>query len=269
MTPTVTLTIDNTGVNVANITGLVTFTFSEAPAAFNLADASAVGGTLSFLQQVNATTYTAFFTGAPNTDTTNASVSVTAGSWQDANGNAGATGSTAPFTVDTVTPTVTVSIDNAHINVSNPTGLVTFTFSEAPAAFSLADTSAVGGTLSNLQQVNATTYTATFAGAPNTDTTNASVSVINGSYHDVNGNVGSGGSTISPVNFSGAVATFYEVQNNWAPSQMIDGIFKGPPGPGTYGGVHGWSVFNYATGSAEAANALLTLASPRLRANTI
>ena len=93
MTPTVTVSIDNTGVNVANITGLVTFTFSEAPVAFSLADTSAVGGTLSYLQQVNATTYTAFFTGAASTDTTNASVSVAAGSWADGNGNAGAAGS--------------------------------------------------------------------------------------------------------------------------------------------------------------------------------
>src|SRR6516164_9578898 len=122
MTPTVTVSIDNTGVNVANITGLVTFTFSEAPVAFSLADATAVGGTLNYLQQVNATTYTAFFTGAPNTDITNASVSVAAGSWADGNGNAGAAGSTAPFTVDTVTPTVTVSIDNTHINLADPFG---------------------------------------------------------------------------------------------------------------------------------------------------
>ena len=253
MTPAVTLTIDNTGVNVANITGLVTFTFSESPVAFSLADTSAVGGTLSYLQQVNATTYTATFTGAPNTDTTNAAVSVIAGSWADGNGNAGAAGSTAPFTVDTATPTVTVSIGNTHINVTNPTGLVTFTFSEAPVAFSLADTSAVGGTLSYLQQVNATTYTATFTGAPNTDTTNAAVSVINGSYHDVNGNVGSGGSTISPVKFSSAVATFTE--DTWAASKMIDGDFTGAQG-------NGWSVFNFATGRAQAADALLTLASP-------
>jgi hypothetical protein len=83
--------------------------------------------------------------------------------------DAGTDGSTAPFTVDTVTPTVAVSIDKTDVNVANPTGLVTFVFSEAPVAFTLADTSAVGGTLSNLQQVNATTYTATFTGAANTD----------------------------------------------------------------------------------------------------
>src|SRR5689334_17667026 len=68
------------------------------------------------------------------------------------------------------------------------------------------------------------------------------------------------------VTFSRAIASFYEVQNNWAPSQMIDGIFTGPPpGPGqdpTYGGVNGWSVYDFNAGKADGANALLTLASP-------
>ena len=54
-----------------------------------------------------------------------------------------------------VMPTVAVSIDNTDVNVANNTGTVTFAFSEAPTSFALADTSAVGGTLSNLQQVNA------------------------------------------------------------------------------------------------------------------
>jgi hypothetical protein len=63
--------------------------------------------------------------------------------------------------------------------------------------------------------------------------------------------------TPMPVTFSSAVATFYEVENNWAPSQMIDGIFTGPNG-----GINGWSVYNYATGVSEGADALLTFASP-------
>jgi hypothetical protein len=124
--------------------------------------------------------------------------------------------------------TVVVSIDNTDVNVAHGTGTVTFDFSEAPAAFTLADISAVGGTLSNLNQADATTYTATFTASPDTDIANASVS----------------GTTNSPVKFSSAVATFYEVQNNWAPSQMIDGIFTGPPPSpgqgGDYGGVNGW-----------------------------
>jgi len=137
--------------------------------------------------------------------------------------------------------TVGVSIDNTNLNLAHSTATVTFTFSNPPAAFTLADTSVVGGTLSNLGQVNPTTYTATFTAAANTDIANASVSVTQ----------------TSPVTFSSAVATFYEVENNWAPSQMIDGIFTGPNG-----GINGWSVFDSATGISEGADALLTIANP-------
>ena len=75
-------------------------------------------------------------------------------------------GSTTAFTVDTVTPTVSLSINNTNVNVANDIGTVTFTFSEAPTAFTLADTSAVGGTLSNLQQTDPTHYTATTRAPP-------------------------------------------------------------------------------------------------------
>ena len=132
--------------------------------------------------------------------------------------------------VDTTAPTVTVSIDNTHINVANPTATVTFTFSKSPMDFSLNDVTSTDGSLSNLSG-SGTTYTATFTANPGVEDNAATVSVINGSYHDAAGNAGAG--TMSPVQFSSAVATFYEVQNNWAPSQMIDGIFTGPPpGPG-------------------------------------
>ena len=173
----------------------MTFTFSEAPTSFALADTSAVGGTLSNLQQVNATTYTATFIASPNTDISTASVSVTAGTYQDQAGNVGAAGSTAAFAVDTVTPMVTVSINSTSLSLAHNTATVTFTFSEAPVSFVLADTSAVGGTLSNLQQVNATQYTATFTAAANTLINNASVSVTAGSWQESNGNPGTAGGT--------------------------------------------------------------------------
>jgi hypothetical protein len=56
------------------------------------------------------------------------------GGYQDLAGNAGAGGGTANFTVDTVMPTVTVSINNTDVNVTNGTGTVTFAFSEAPTS---------------------------------------------------------------------------------------------------------------------------------------
>src|SRR5262249_53937813 len=103
-------------------------------------------------------------------------------------------GSSTPFTIDTVVPTVAVAIDNTFINRAHATGTVTFTFSEAPTAFTLADTTAVGGTLSNLTG-SGRSYTATFTGAAETHITNAFVSVTAGSWQEDNGNPGTGGST--------------------------------------------------------------------------
>jgi hypothetical protein len=193
---TVEVAIDSSDVNLAHDTATVTFSFSAAPATFTLADTSAVGGALSNLQEVNSTVYTATFTGAANTDISNATVSTTAGSWEEVNGTSGAGGSTSSFVVDTVTPTVAVAINSGDVNFTNDTATVTFTFSEAPTTFTLADTSAVGGALSNLQEVNGTTYTAAFTGATNTDISDATVSVTAGSWEEVNGNPGAGGSTV-------------------------------------------------------------------------
>ena len=128
----------------------------------------------------------------------------------DAAGNQSAV-STNSFTLteDTTSPTVAVSIDNTDLSLANPTALVTFTFSKPPTDFSLNDVTSIDGTLSNLSG-SGTIYTATFTANPNVDDNAASVSVINGSYHDAAGNVGTGASTMLPVKFSSAVATFYE-----------------------------------------------------------
>ena len=209
--PTVTVTTSRHDVNVAHNTATITFAFSEAPVSFTLADTKAVGGTLSNLQEINATEYTATFTGAAGTDTDNASVKVTAGSWQENNGNAGGSGTTGSFTVDTIKPTVTVTTNRTDVDVAHDTATISFAFSEAPASFTLADTAAVGGTLSNLQEVNATLYKATFTAAAATDIANASVKVVGGSWHDDNGNSGdsgfSGNFVVDTVTPTVAVAT--------------------------------------------------------------
>jgi hypothetical protein len=197
--PQVRVAIDNTDLNLGKQTGTGTFLFSEAPISFTLANTTLSGGTLSNLQLVGSTfgltEYTATFTAAANTDISNASVSVIAGSWQEADGNLGTAGSTGSFTVDTVTPTVTVTTDNTFVNQAHTTGKITFTFSEAPTTFALADTTATGGAVSNLQEVDATHYTATFTGSANTRITNASVGVSARSWQENNGNAGAGGST--------------------------------------------------------------------------
>jgi hypothetical protein len=94
-----------------------------------------------------------------------------------------------------VAPAVSVSINNSDLNLANNTASVTFTFSQAPTDFRLADTSWVGGTLSNLHQVDAMHYTATFTASAGTDITNASLNATSGSWHDIFGTAGAGGST--------------------------------------------------------------------------
>ena len=117
--PTVAVSISNTDVNVAHDTGTVTFTFSQAPVDFALTDVTAPDGTLSHLIG-SGTTYTATFTAKAGVDDPKATVSVTSGSYHDADGNAGTGGSTAPFTVDTVTPTVTsITTSGAGITVGS------------------------------------------------------------------------------------------------------------------------------------------------------
>ena len=114
----------------------------------------------------------------------------------DAAGNQSAV-STNSFTLteDTATPTVAVSISSSDVNLAANTATVTFVFSDATTDFSiLGSTTAIGGTLSNLQTNNGgNTYTATFTAASGTDISNASVSVLAGSYHGPAGVAGTGG----------------------------------------------------------------------------
>ena len=99
-------------------------------------------------------------------------------------------------TVDTVTPTVSVTTDSTDVNLAHNKATISFTFSEAPdSSFTLADTTVSGGVLCNLVEVDSTHYTATFTANPNTYTDDAVVSVIAGSWTENNGNPGSGGST--------------------------------------------------------------------------
>ena len=94
-------------------------------------------------------------------------------------------------------PTITAT--PAAVNVTDNQATITFTFSVAPTDFVLADTSVTGGTLSDFAMVDATHFTANFTATEGIQINNASVSVIDGSYHDINGNVGAGASTVFTV----------------------------------------------------------------------
>ena len=237
ITPTVAVTTNTTDVNLAHGTATISFTFSEAPTSFSLADTTATGGTLGNLQQVDATHYTATFTANAGIDINNAVVGVTAGSWSENNGNPGAAGSTGNFTVDTITPTVAVTTNTTDVNLAHGTATISFTFSEAPTSFSLADTTATGGTLGNLQQVDATHYTATFTANAGIDINNAVVGVTAGSWSENNGNPGAAGSTnpfvVDTVTPKVALASEGGASENEAnESWTLKGTYSDNGGPG-------------------------------------
>ncbi|HEV2970744.1 MAG TPA: Ig-like domain-containing protein [Pirellulales bacterium] len=138
-------------------------------------------------------------------------LSLVAGGATDAAGNVALAANLASLdsqAIDTVAPTVAINISNTDLTVSNNTATVTFTFSAAPTAFSLSDTTATGGTLSNLQQTGPAVWTALFTANSNTQITTASVGVTAGSYQDAAGNPGGAGSS---GNFS-----IDTIPNSWA-----------------------------------------------------
>jgi hypothetical protein len=173
-------------------TSPVTFTFSEKVTGFELGDLTVVGGTVTGLTSSDGgKTWTGTFTPTPGY-TGEASVTVKDGSYTDLNGNVG-TGGSDDTAIDTLAPSVVVNIVDDQLTVGE-TSPVTFTFSEKVTGFELGDLTVVGGTVTDLKTTDGgKTWTGTFTPTPGY-TGEASVTVKDGSYTDLNGNVGTGGS---------------------------------------------------------------------------
>ncbi|WP_261842215.1 Ig-like domain-containing protein [Aliamphritea ceti] len=190
LAPTVAITLDDVALNIGD-TSTVTFTFSEAPVGFGLADVTAPNGTLTGLavDPSNPLVYTATFTPAVNIEDTTNEITVSNG-YTDAAGNTGTGNTSANYEVDTVAPTLAITAADANLSVGETT-VLTFQFSEDVSDFAIGDISPTGGTLANFVQVDANTYTVAFtqsgADAP-------SVSVANATYTDIAGNDGTGNS---------------------------------------------------------------------------
>ncbi|MBL0519297.1 Ig-like domain-containing protein, partial [Aeromonas caviae] len=177
---------------IAGETSDVTFTFSEKVTGFELGDLTVVGGTVTGLTTSDGgKTWTGTFTPTPGY-TGEASVTVKDGSYTDLNGNVG-TGGSDDTAIDTLAPSVEVNIVDDQLTVGE-TSDVTFTFSEKVTGFELDDLTVVGGTVTGLTSSDGgKTWTGTFTPTPGY-TGEASVTVKDGSYTDLNGNVGTGGS---------------------------------------------------------------------------
>ncbi|WP_407161265.1 Ig-like domain-containing protein [Aeromonas caviae] len=163
----------------------VTFTFSEKVTGFELGDLTVVGGTVTGLTTADGgKTWTA--------PSPRRHCHLNEGSYTDLNGNAG-TGGSDTAGADIKAPSVIVNIVDDKLTVGE-TSPVTFTFSEKVTGFELGDLTVVGGTVTGLTTADGgKTWTATFTPTPGFEGT-ASVTVNSGSYTDLNGNAGTGGS---------------------------------------------------------------------------
>ncbi|MFU8928167.1 Ig-like domain-containing protein, partial [Acinetobacter puyangensis] len=167
----------------------LTFTFSEAVTGFDASDIAVTGGVLSNLTQLDDSTWTATFT---QSGTEAPSVTVADDSYTDLAGNPG-TGAVLDatnggFTSDTVAPTLEISASDLELSAGEEISL-TFTFSEAVTGFDASDIAVTGGVLSNLTQLDDSTWTATFT---QSGTEAPSVTVADDSYTDLAGNPGTG-----------------------------------------------------------------------------
>ncbi|MHB9158177.1 MAG: Ig-like domain-containing protein, partial [Thiobacillus sp.] len=134
--PSVTVSFADAALNVADTTSTVTFTFSEVPTGFTAADLTVSGGSVSGLTvTADPLVYTATFTAQAGFAGSGA-VSVDAGSYTDANGNPGNTGSDT-VAIDTAAPVPTITLA-ANITADD-------VINAAEAATDIAITGVVGG----------------------------------------------------------------------------------------------------------------------------
>ena len=99
----------------------------------------------------------------------------------------------ASVSIDTQAPTVTLSSSVAAVKAGESAS-ISFSFSEAPMGFALADISASNGTMSNLSvTADPKVYTAIFTPTPGLSLGNANIAVAAESYADAAGNLGAAG----------------------------------------------------------------------------
>ena len=170
--PTVVVTMDDSALNIGD-TALVTFTFSEAPTEFAAADVTVGSGSIGAIDASNPLIQTATYT--PTNGVEDAINVITVGTaWTDAALNAGVGDDSPNYTVDTIAPSVAVTMSDAVLTVGE-TAVVTLTFSEAPTGFDATDVNLTNanGTIGAIDAGNPLIQTATFTPTNDiTDVTN-------------------------------------------------------------------------------------------------
>jgi VCBS repeat-containing protein len=125
--PTVTVEMGKSALKGGETT-TVTFTFSQTPTGFDVADVDMTGakGALSNLVQDpnNSKVWTATFTPTAQIEDATNIIKVKAESYTNASGNKGTEGVSANFTIDTLPPSTTITIDTIDDNQGTTTGTV-------------------------------------------------------------------------------------------------------------------------------------------------
>jgi large repetitive protein len=201
--PTVSITSNKSSLKSGE-TATITFTFSEDPSSTfvwdgSTGDISVSGGTLGAISGTGLTR-TATFTPTANTASSNASITVTANSYQDVPGNNGSAGTSPAISIDTVAPSVAITSNVSAVKAGG-TANITFTFSEDPGSSfawngTTGDVAVTGGTLGAISGTGLT-RTAVFTPTANLASGNASITVTALSYQDAAGNLGTAGITPS------------------------------------------------------------------------
>ena len=193
LAPTLAITSDVSSLKAGEVAS-ISFSFSEDPGAgFDAADIMVTGGTLGAISG-SGLTRTATLTPTAGQAAGTASITVAAGNYLDAFGNAGLAASMAPISVETLAPTLVISSDTSALKMGQIAN-ISFSFSEDPgASFSAADVVLGGGTLGPLSG-SGLTRMATFTPSANLASGTASITVAAGSYSDAAGNSGGAGTT--------------------------------------------------------------------------
>ena len=192
--PTVAVATDRTVLRSAR-TATLTFTLSEPSTSFGLNDVVVTGGTLSAFAG-SGTSYTAIFTPFVSS-TTPGAVTIAAGTFTDAAGNANVAGSLTPaMVIDTVLPTVAITSSRATLRPGE-TAVISFALSKPSTSFGADDVTVAGGTLSGFTGSGAN-YSAVFTPTASS-TVPGTITVAAKTFFDAVNNPNAAGALTPPL----------------------------------------------------------------------
>jgi hypothetical protein len=193
--PTATISLSNTVLNGSN-GAQVSITFSEAVTGLDASDFSVAHGSLSGLSTSDGGIHwSATLTPAAGVEASGNTIVLNNAGYQNASANTGL-GNTvsAAFSVDTISPSVTISSDVSALGLGKSANL-TFTLSEASSTFNAASINLAGGTLSNFSG-SGSVYTALFTPTAGSNAA-GTVEIAAAAFSDLAGNNNQTGASLT------------------------------------------------------------------------